>query len=634
MEAKPASTAQIGTLTEQMGFDSNTLLRMKAFVGFTDQDNQALRALLPVVTDNASRIVDIFYSHVEHQPELLEIIRKAGSNIDRLKDVQRRYLIEMFEGNYGPAYVEQRLKIGLVHNRIGLTPRWYLGAYSVYITTLTPLILRKYRFNGAAREAALAAMNKIISIDAELAMETYLKKSVDAEFADYRGQIEAIGRALGVIEFNLDGTVRTANDHFLHTMGYRLEDIRGKHHRMFVEPELANSPAYDTFWNKLAQGEYDTGEYKRITKQGGVVWLQASYNPIRDVDGQVFKVVKYATDVTAQKRLALEYQNRVTHYSQLVEKVAQGDLRPRVTLSGESELNLLGSSLNTMTENLAGMARDIGDASNAMATTMAQLQGAVNAQSAGAAEQAAAVSETTATLEEIKATSAQTLAKSLQLGESAERTRQEGEQGLHTVELAIQGMEAIRDRVENIAHTILALSEQTQQIGEITSVVTNLAQQSKMLALNASIEAAKAGDAGRGFAVVAAEVKALAEQSQQSTAQVQRILQDIRHATDKAVMATEDGSKGVDAGVVLVQRTGNVMIKLSEIIRETSLASQQIVAAVRQEATGIDQVTAAMSEINKVTSQFVASTQQTQQASAGLNDVAQKLRNTVSVYKI
>jgi len=201
------------------------------------------------------------------------------------------------------------------------------------------------------------------------------------------------------------------------------------------------------------------------------------------------------------------------------------------------------------------------------------------------------------------------------------------------VEQAVAGMGVIRERVENIAHTILALSEQTQQIGEITDVVSSIAQQSKMLALNASIEAAKAGEAGKGFAVVAAEVKELAIQSQQSTAQVQKILQDIRRATDRAVMATEEGNRRVDAGVILVEKSGEMMKQLSEVIDETVRASRQIVAAVQQEVIGIDQVSNSMNEINKVTSQFVSSTQQTQDAAINMNEVAERLKACVSIYK-
>jgi methyl-accepting chemotaxis protein len=271
---------------------------------------------------------------------------------------------------------------------------------------------------------------------------------------------------------------------------------------------------------------------------------------------------------------------------------------------------------------------------NVIQSSLEELQSAIIHQSSGASEQAVAVNQTTTSLDEIKAMSGQTMEKVKVLGEVAERSRHESEQGKAAIEQTVASMISIRERVEGIAQTILALSEQTQQIGEITAVVTNLAQQSKMLALNASIEAAKAGEAGKGFAVVAAEVRELAEQSQQSTAQVQKILQDIRHATDKAVMATEEGSKGVDNGMISVQRSGEVMNQMGEVVRETAMVSQQISAVVKQEFIGIEQVTSAMREINKVTAQFVTSSQQSKVSSEDLRRVAERLSARVSMYKL
>ncbi len=506
------------SLTQSMGIDANEQASRKKFVDFTDEDIQALKALRPVIQQNAEAIVDTFYANVERYNELMKVIKDAGSNIDRLKTTQKSYLLEMFDGDYGDAYFERRLKIGIIHNRIGLTPRWYLGSYSVYSQEITKLILHHYRWNGRKRERALQALHKIISIDSQLAMDTYI--------------------------------------HGLMT------DLRG---------------------------------------------------------------------VSMSKE---DIESRLSVYQTFISNVAQGDLSKRLDIVGNDDLAQLGRNLNAMTESLAHVASDTTDAINIIYSTLEQLQSSINNQSAGASEQAAAVNETTTSLDEIKAMSSQTMEKVQVLGEAAERSRRESEQGGAAVEQAIVGMAAIRVRVEGIAQTILALSEQTQQIGEITSVVTNLAQQSKMLALNASIEAAKAGEAGKGFAVVAAEVRELAEQSQQSTAQVQKILQDIRHATDRAVMATEEGSKGVDAGMLSVQRSGEVMSQLGEVVRETAMASQQITAVVRQGFIGLEQVTMAMKEINKVTAQFVSSAQQSKDSSADLRKVAERLRDSVSTYKL
>ncbi len=315
-------------------------------------------------------------------------------------------------------------------------------------------------------------------------------------------------------------------------------------------------------------------------------------------------------------------------------RIASGDLRQMIAVESEDELGQLGNDLNAMTVSLAAMAKQITQACHGMVTTLEEVRHSVDAQSSGASEQASSINEITSSVSEIEKSTIQTIEKARNLGEIAERTREKGKLGLESVEQSVQGMKVVRDKVDVIAQTILDLSSQTQQVGEITAVVNNLAQQSKMLALNASIEAAKAGESGKGFAVVAAEVKNLAEQSEQSTDEVQRILEDIKHATEKAVMATEEGTKGVDHGTVLVEQTGEVIRGLNEVIHEATMASKQIEAAVGQESAGIEQITAGMNEINQVTSAFVDSVQQTTEAMKNLSEVAKSLQQSVDTYKI
>lgn len=326
--------------------------------------------------------------------------------------------------------------------------------------------------------------------------------------------------------------------------------------------------------------------------------------------------------------------NTAKTFSSHSSKVAAGDLRQRLSVVNDDVMAQLGKDLNLMTESLASITKQITQASHNMVSTLDEVKQAVDVQSSGATEQASSINEITASLEEIEKSSAQTMEKAKMLGNVAERTREKGQQGLEAVEQSILGMKSVRDKVQMIAQTILELSNQTQQIGEITSAVNTLAQQSKMLALNASIEAAKAGEAGKGFAVVASEVKNLAEQSEQSTAQVQKILEDIRRATEKAVMVTEEGTKGVDHGTTLVEQTGEIVRGLSDVIHETTIASQQIEAAVRQEGVGIEQITVGMNEINQVTSAFVASAKQTLVAINNLADITKKLKEQVDTYKV
>jgi methyl-accepting chemotaxis protein len=195
-------------------------------------------------------------------------------------------------------------------------------------------------------------------------------------------------------------------------------------------------------------------------------------------------------------------------------------------------------------------------------------------------------------------------------------------------------MEEIRERVETIAQDILALSEQTQQIGEITATVDDLAEQSNLLALNATIEAARAGEQGRGFAVVAAEVRNLAEQSKQGTGQVRAILSDIQKATNEAVLATEQGIKEVERGRGRAQRAGEVIGQLGGTVRDTAQSAQQIAASAHEQRVAVDQIAVAMREIDQATSQFVSGASGSRSAAENLGDLARQLQTLTERYRV
>lgn len=505
------------SLAEIMQVDAQERASRLSYINLTEADCKLLRQFKPVIEKQADMIVDRFYAHITHYPELTKIIELAGSNIDRLKVTQKRYLLEIFDGNFDVAYFENQLKIGVIHKRIGLTPRWYLGGYSIYLQLVNPIIMRKYWYNPKKVLALQGAFNKVIFMDAQLAIDTYTY-------------------AL-------------------------LEDVK---------------------------------------------------------------------EVSLSKH---EIEDKIAIYKAFIAKVSEGDLSQQLVISGDDDLASLAEQINNMVSGLSQITRHITDIGQTIAETISRLNSTIVSQSSGASQQASAVNETTTTLEEIKATSQQTQSKAQTLGQVAENIRKEGEHGIMAVQQVIRSMGEIREQVNTISQTILMLSEKTQLVANITTVIANLTQQSKMLALNASIEAAKAGDAGKGFAVVAAEVRDLAEQSQQSTEQVHKILRDIQLATDRAVMATEQGTKSVNHGEELVKNTGEIMEKLNKVINESVIASQQIVAAVRQEGAGISQVAIAMNEINKVTAQFVSAAEQSKTVSSDLADISKQLQQSIGVYK-
>jgi methyl-accepting chemotaxis protein len=278
--------------------------------------------------------------------------------------------------------------------------------------------------------------------------------------------------------------------------------------------------------------------------------------------------------------------------------------------------------------------RQLQETAAQLASSSAEILATTTQVAAGAAETATAVSETTATVEEVKQTSQVASQKARYVSESAQQVAQVSQGGRKAVEAAVEGMHLVRQQMESIAESILRLSEQSQAIGDIIATVTDLAEQSNLLAVNAAIEAAKAGEQGKGFAVVAQEVKSLAEQSKQATAQVRTILHDIQRATSAAVMATEQGSKAVAGGVKQSTEAGEAIRTLAESIAEAAQAATQIAASNQQQLVGMDQVALAMENIKQASVQNVAGTKQAEAAAQNLHELGRKLKDVIERYRV
>lgn len=307
----------------------------------------------------------------------------------------------------------------------------------------------------------------------------------------------------------------------------------------------------------------------------------------------------------------------LNRYIDALERIAQGDLTQRVDVSAvdtadqEGQMMArLGNAINAVVDRLHSIVTGISDALQEVDVDTLAIFESTARQIAMASEQDSVVTETTATVNEVRATVTETAERAQSVAETAQVSVDISRAGIDAVAETISGMDMIRRKVEDIADNILVLSEHTQQIGEIIATVNSLADQSKMLALNASVEAARAGEEGKGFAVVALEVRNLADQNRDATVQVREILGEIQRATNGAVMVTEEGSKGVDQGQLLVNRAGDAIRELSHAIEEAAMAAMQIAASTRQQTIGVDQLTQAMRTIKHSTAEMVTSTMQ------------------------
>jgi len=304
----------------------------------------------------------------------------------------------------------------------------------------------------------------------------------------------------------------------------------------------------------------------------------------------------------------------------------------------EEELKTLNESLEQRvterTRDLEEQTREIAEGGNVLASSASEILASTAQLASGASETATSVTETTSTVEEVRQTAQVSSQKAGEVAERAKKTQQISQSGQEAAEEAIGGMNHIRAQMEAIAEGIVRLSEQSQTIGEIISTVDDLAEQSNLLAVNAAIEAARAGEEGKSFAVVAEEIRSLAEQSKQATTQVRTILNDIQKATGTAVMAAEQGSKAVEAGVEQSSQTGEAIRALGDNVAEAAQAAIQIAASSQQQLAGMEQVAQAMESIKQASAQNAASTQQVENSARSLDEVGQRMKELVARYQV
>jgi methyl-accepting chemotaxis protein len=321
-------------------------------------------------------------------------------------------------------------------------------------------------------------------------------------------------------------------------------------------------------------------------------------------------------------------------FMQFVERIGQGDLTQQAAVLSRDEIGVLAQSLNQMAKGLNGLAAQTRTVTENLNSATAEILASTQQQAAGTAEQSAAVQQTSATMQEVSQSGAQISERAKQVAASAEATGTASKSGLQAVQNMTRAMDAIREQAEAVAENIVSLSEKTQAVGEIIATVNDIAEQSNLLALNATIGAAAAGEQGRTFAVVANEMKNLADQAKTATVQVRSILGDIQKGINTSVMLTEEAVKRVESGKQQTDVAEQTIRHMADNIDMSVQAFQQIVAATNQQQIGFDQVAQSLNNINTATAQTAASTRQLEKAAANLNALGQQLKRSVESYRI
>jgi methyl-accepting chemotaxis protein len=373
---------------------------------------------------------------------------------------------------------------------------------------------------------------------------------------------------------------------------------------MFAEPELANSAKYSAFWAKLNRGESDSGEYKRIGKDGGVAYLQAFYNPILDINGKPVKVIKYAANITEQKELQIVIEGVLAEISEVMNAMAEGDLTKQLAGEYEGPFALLQTAINSTIDKMSETVNEINKTASSIALAASEISEGNVDLSQRTEEQASSLEETASSMDELTSTVRQNSDNARQANQLASNARGQAEKGGAVIKDAISAMTAI--------------SASSKKVTDIIGVIDEIAFQTNLLALNAAVEAARAGEHGRGFAVVASEVRNLAQRSASAAKEIKELINDSGEKVKEGSMLVDESGRTLEEIVMGAKKVGDII--------------SEIAAAGVEQTQGIEQVNKAVTQMDEMTQQNAALVEQAAAASESLEEQGKGLQRLMTFF--